>query len=69
MEEKKKAIIYSRFSPRQNEDQCESIEAQFDFCRKWCKENNVEIVAEFTDRALSGAAELANELFNLIYNP
>ncbi len=67
MDKKKKAIIYSRFSPRRNEDECESIEAQFDFCRKWCRGNGVDIVAEFADRALSGAAERANKLFNLIY--
>ena len=69
MEEKKKAIVYSRFSPRKNSDSCESIESQLDFCRRWCAENNVEIVGEFADRALSGVAELANKLFNLIYNP
>jgi len=66
MEEKKKAIIYSRFSPRRNEDECESIEMQFDFCRKWCEENNVEIVAEFADRALSGADEDRPELWAAI---
>ena len=63
--DKRRGIIYTRFSPRRNED--ESIEAQFDFCRKYCSENNVEIVGEFADRALSGAAELANKLFNMIY--
>lgn len=65
--DKRLGVIYARFSPRRNEDQCESIEAQFDFCRKWCKENNVEVVVEFADRSLSGAAELANKLFNFIY--
>jgi len=64
---KRRGILYARFSPRRNEDECESIEAQFDFFRKYCSENNVEIVGEFADRALSGAAELANKLFNLIY--
>ena len=67
MEEKRRAIIYSRFSPRKNSDACESIESQLDFCRRWCGENNVEIAGEFADRALSGAAELATKLFNLIY--
>ena len=66
MEEKKKAIIYSRFSPRRNADDCESIEAQFDFCRKWCEENNVEIVGKFADRALSGGNEERPELWAAI---
>ena len=66
MEQDKKAIIYSRFSPRKNEDTCESIEMQFDFCRKWCDENNVKIVAEFADRALSGGEEDRPELWAAI---
>ena len=67
MKEKKRiGIIYARFSPRRNEDECESIEAQFDFCRKWCKENNVEVVGEFADRALSGADEERPELWAAI---
>ncbi len=66
MEEKKKAIIYSRFSPRRNKDESESIEAQLDFCRKWCEENKVEIAGEFADRALSGADEDRPELWAAI---
>jgi len=66
MEEKRKAIIYSRFSPRRNADESESIEAQLDFCRKWCKENNVKIVDEFADRALSGGDEDRPELWAAI---
>jgi len=64
--DKRFGILYTRFSPRKNEDECESIEAQFDFCRKWCKENNVEIVSEFADRALSGADEDRPELWAAI---
>ncbi len=67
MKEKKRiGIIYARFSPRRNEDECESIEAQFDFCRKWCKQNNVEIAGEFADRARSGADEERPELWAAI---
>ncbi len=66
MEERKKGIIYTRFSPRRNADESESIEAQFDFCRKWCKQNNVEIVGEFADRALSGGDEERPELWAAI---
>jgi len=66
MEEKAKGVIYARFSPRRNDDKCESIEAQFDFCRQWCKQNNVEIAGEFADRALSGADEDRPELWAAI---
>ncbi len=65
-QDKTKGILYARFSPRRNEDDCESIEAQFDFCRKWCEQNNVEIVGEFADRALSGADEERPELWAAI---
>ena len=63
---KRLGIIYARFSPRRNADESESIEAQFDFCRKWCEENNVKIVGEFADRALSGADEDRPQLWAAI---
>lgn len=59
----RKGIIYARYSPRKNENNCESNEAQFDFCRKYCSENNIEVVEEFADRALSGADEDRLELW------
>lgn len=64
--DKRLGIIYARFSPRRNEDECESIEAQVDFCRAWCKKNNVKVVGEFADRALSGADEDRPELWAAI---
>ena len=67
MEQNKKlGIIYTRFSPRRNAHDCESIEAQLDFCRKYCAENNLEIVSEFADRALSGGDEDRPELWAAI---
>jgi site-specific DNA recombinase len=53
----KKAVIYARFSPRRNEDHCESNEKQLEFCRAYCSERNIEIAGEFQDRALSGSEE------------
>jgi len=50
-----KAVIYTRFSPRKNADQCESIETQLEICRKLCDLEGYEIVGEYEDRALSGA--------------
>jgi site-specific DNA recombinase len=60
---KRMGIVYARFSPRKNQNECESIEAQLEFCRKWCKDNKVKIVGEFADRALSGADEDRPELW------
>lgn len=62
----KKGIIYTRFSPRRSADECESIEAQLDFCRAWCKDNGVKVVGEFADRALSGGDEDRPELWAAI---
>ena len=45
-----KAICYSRFSPRPNADDCESIEVQLDRCRAYCKAHTYEIAGEFADR-------------------
>ncbi|HRR83150.1 MAG TPA: recombinase family protein [Planctomycetota bacterium] len=49
------AIIYTRFSPRRNEEGCESCETQLDVCRAWCDRSGIEVKATFEDRALSGA--------------
>jgi len=48
------AIIYARFSPRPNEDKCESIEQQIERCREYAKRNGLTPSEEFSDRALSG---------------
>jgi DNA invertase Pin-like site-specific DNA recombinase len=49
-----KARIYTRFSPRRNESECESIEAQLETCRAYCERQGYSVEAEFEDRALSG---------------
>ena len=51
------AIIYARFSPRRNSDTCESIETQYDLCKAYCNKNNINIVGQFSDKALSGSDE------------
>ncbi|AQT68311.1 hypothetical protein STSP2_01470 [Anaerohalosphaera lusitana] len=53
----RKAILYARFSPRRNADQCESIETQFELCEDYCSKNQIEIVARFSDKAFSGSDE------------
>ena len=64
--DKRLGIIYARFSPRRHEEKSESIEAQVDFCRAWCEKNNVKVVGEFADRALSGGEEDRPELWAAI---
>lgn len=49
------AIIYARFSPRRNADQCESIETQIERCAAYCAANGYTVVAGFEDRELSGS--------------
>lgn len=53
----KNAILYARFSPRRNVQTCESIETQFDLCKDYCSKNGFSVVAEFSDKALSGSDE------------
>lgn len=49
-----KAIIYTRFSPRPNEDECLSHEVQLDYCKKYCLKNNYQFVSHYKDEILSG---------------
>lgn len=51
-----KAVIYTRFSPRRNAEQCESCMTQFDYCRKYCDLNNLEVIKDCKDEAKSGAS-------------
>ena len=48
------AIIYARFSPRPGAALCESIEFQLERCRAYCQAMNFAVLAEFSDRELSG---------------
>ena len=52
-----RAVIYTRFSPRRNADDCESNEIQLDLCRAWCRRKGYAVAGEFEDRALSGSEE------------
>jgi len=50
-----KAIIYTRFSPRPNDD-CDSCEKQWDRCYAYCVEKDYdnEHIQDFSDRFVSG---------------
>jgi len=50
----KQAIIYSRFSPRPNPDQCTSIEFQEQKCRAYCEAKGFDVLACYRDANMSG---------------
>lgn len=56
MEEKTKAIIYARFSPRPNTDESDSAEFQVSKCRSYCDANDYVVVGVYKDEGLSGGS-------------
>ena len=48
------ALIYSRFSPRPNAAECESIELQNERCMAYCTAHGYVVAERFEDRDLSG---------------
>lgn len=54
---RQRAILYARFSPRPGAATCESCESQLDDLRNWCADRDIEVVGEFSDKALSGGDE------------
>ncbi len=50
----KQAIIYSRFSPRPNPDQCTSIEFQEQKCRAYCEAKGFDVLTSYRDANMSG---------------
>lgn len=51
----RRAILYARFSPRKNADECDSVDRQLVIMREFCEEKDIEVMGEFSDEALSGA--------------
>jgi len=49
------AILYARFSPRKNAEDCESVETQLERARQYCGAAGMEIIGEYSDKGLSGA--------------
>lgn len=47
-------IIYTRFSPRPNAQECDSCEKQYERCEKYCREHEYEITAEYKEINTSG---------------
>lgn len=52
----KRAMTYCRFSPRPDEKKCESNSKQEARCRLYCQEKGYEVLSNFVDSAVSGAA-------------
>ncbi len=50
----KQALIYTRFSPRPNAQECDSCEKQEERCRAYCQRQEYEVVAVHSDKAVSG---------------
>ena len=48
------AVIYARFSPRPDAQDCDSVEKQRDRCRSYCKAHGYDVIAEKDDEDMSG---------------
>lgn len=60
------AVIYARFSSSKQREA--SIEDQLRICRKWCADRDIEVVAEYCDRAASGRTDDRPEFQRMISN-
>jgi DNA invertase Pin-like site-specific DNA recombinase len=49
------AVLYARFSPRPNPEECDSAEKQLERCRAYSEGHGYTVVAEYKDKDLSGA--------------
>jgi hypothetical protein len=45
-------VLYGRYSSHAQNDA--SIEQQFKDCREYCERNDIRVIAEYADRALTG---------------
>ena len=60
----RRAAIYGRYSSHNQKDT--SIEQQFLDIRKYCKDNDIRLVAEYADRAISGTTDDRPEFQRMI---
>lgn len=61
---RKSAVAYARFSS--NSQREESIDAQMRAIREYCMNENIELVAEFKDEAISGKTDNREDFQNMI---
>ena len=48
------AVLYARYSPRPEAEECDSVEKQIERCRAYCNKQGYAIVKEFSDKNMSG---------------
>src|SRR5215471_788877 len=48
------AVLYARYSPRPDAEECDSVEKQIERCRTYCSKQGYTIVKEFSDKNMSG---------------
>ena len=60
----KNAVIYARFSSHAQNEQ--SIEGQLKECRAFAERNNLRIVREYIDRALTGTTDKRPDFLQMI---
>jgi len=56
------AIIYCRFSPRPNANECDSCEKQLERCKKYCEDKEYQFIESFSDKEVSGTDSIRNGL-------
>ena len=61
-----KAVLYARFSPRRNSDECQSNEKQLLNCREYCEGRGYQVLGEYEDVALSGDDEDRRGLWDAV---
>lgn len=65
MKKPQNAIVYTRYSPRPKGGEA-SIETQSHYCHEYAQKNNLNIIAEYSDRAKSGDDENRPELWEAV---
>ena len=60
------AVAYARFSS--NNQREESIDAQLRAIREYCEKENIELIAEFKDEAISGKTDDREDFQNMIHH-
>lgn len=58
--QKGRCIIYTRFSPRKNAENCESCEIQKAYCEQYAAQKGWEVVAVYSDEAVSGSTDVGD---------
>ena len=48
------AVIYARFSPRPDAEECDSVAKQLERCRSYCAAHGYDVIAEKGDEDMSG---------------